>query len=300
MAAPNGTMSDSESSNSSSDAEELARCREAAMPAWGLEQRPHGAVKPRAGVANNQLSTSQPSLRPKVDEHEQDGNELQTTPEFRAHVAKKLGALLDSFITISEVAKEPAKAQGQKVSSEDDGFRLFFTSVPGGREKEESPQPRRKRPPSSSSSEDSDEERRRCREAAVSAWDILQESAVHAAGTGQKEVKKTRKWKKRATKLAAVATTPASAATVQKQKSGELTGDQVSLGTKRKKKKKKATKAGEASPFPPAESATAVPANRTQRRAQAQLRGQGPRGHGSSKPHLPPRSGMGLASLDCP
>ncbi|KAK2102765.1 hypothetical protein P7K49_020432 [Saguinus oedipus] len=48
MAAPNGTMSDSESSGSSSDAEELARCREAAMPAWGLEQRPHGAVKPRA------------------------------------------------------------------------------------------------------------------------------------------------------------------------------------------------------------------------------------------------------------
>ena len=31
--------------------------------------------------------------RHKVDEHEQDGNELQTTPEFRAHIAKKLGAL---------------------------------------------------------------------------------------------------------------------------------------------------------------------------------------------------------------
>jgi hypothetical protein len=33
--------------------------------------------------------------RLKVDEHDQDGNELQTTPEFRAHVAKKLRALLD-------------------------------------------------------------------------------------------------------------------------------------------------------------------------------------------------------------
>lgn len=33
--------------------------------------------------------------RHKVDEHEQDGNELQTTPEFRAYVAKKLGDLLD-------------------------------------------------------------------------------------------------------------------------------------------------------------------------------------------------------------
>ncbi|XP_077811576.1 protein CUSTOS isoform X3 [Macaca mulatta] len=257
MAAPSGNMSDSESSSSSSDAEELERCREAAMPAWGLEQRPHGAVKPRAGAANNQLSTSQPSLRHKVDEHEQDGNELQTTPEFRAHVAKKLGALLDSFITISEAAKEPTKAKVQKVASEDDGC-----------EKEESPQPRRKRQPSSSSSEDSDEEWRRCREAAVSASDILQESAIHSPGTVEKEVKKTRKLKKKAKKVAgvdsAVATptpSPTSTATVQKQKSGELNGDQVSLRTQKKKKKKKAKKASEASPFPPAKSATAVPAN---------------------------------------
>uniref|UniRef100_A0A8C9IXK3 Protein CUSTOS n=1 Tax=Piliocolobus tephrosceles TaxID=591936 RepID=A0A8C9IXK3_9PRIM len=298
MAAPSATMSDSESSSSSSDAEELERFREAAMPAWGLEQRPHGAVRPRAGAANNQLSTSQPSLRyyalwvqvsliqqilipcmcqmldytpgisrHKVDEHEQDGNELQTTPEFRAHVAKKLGALLDSFITISEAAKEPTKAKVQKVASEDDGFRLFFTSVPGGCEKDESPQPRRKRQPSSSS-EDSDEEWRRCREAAVSASDILQESAIHSPGTLEKEVKKKRKLKKKAKKVAsvdsAVATitpTPTSTATVQKQKSGELNGDQVSLGTQKKKKKNKAKKASEASPFPPAKSATAVPAN---------------------------------------
>ncbi|XP_054298700.1 protein CUSTOS isoform X2 [Pongo pygmaeus] len=265
MEAPSGTVSDLESSNSSSDAEELERCREAAMPAWGLERRPHVAVKPRAGAANNQLSTSQPSLRHKVDEHEQDGNELQTTPEFRAHVAKKLGALLDSFITISEATKEPTKAKVQKVASEDDGFRLFFTSVPGDREKEESPQPRRKRQPSSSS-EDSDEEWRRCREAAVSASDILQESAIHSPGTVEKEAKKKRKLKKKAKKVASVdsavaATTPTSMATVQKQKSGELNGDQVSLGTKRKKKKKKAKKASEASPFPPAKSATAVPAN---------------------------------------
>ncbi|XP_063550483.1 protein CUSTOS isoform X2 [Gorilla gorilla gorilla] len=223
MAAPSGTVSDSESSNSSSDAEELERCREAAMPAWGLEQRPHVAVKPRAGAANSQLSTSQPSLRHKVNEHEQDGNELQTTPEFRAHVAKKLGALLDSFITISEAAEEPAKAKVQKVALEDDGFRLFFTSVPGGHEKEESPQPRRKRQPSSSS-EDSDEEWRRCREAAVSASDILQESAIHSPGTVEKEAKKKRKLKKKAKKVTSVdsavaATTPTSMATVQKQKS---------------------------------------------------------------------------------
>ncbi|KAK2119906.1 hypothetical protein P7K49_001292, partial [Saguinus oedipus] len=170
---------------------------------------------------------------------------------------KKLGALPDSFNTISEVAKESTKAQVQKVASEDDGFRLFFTSVPGGCEKEESPQPCRKRPPSSSS-EDSHEEWRQCREAAVSASDILQESAIHGAGTVEKEAKKKRKSKKKAKKVAVFTTTAPSAATVQKQKSGELTRDQESLGTK---KKKKAKKASESSPFPPAKSATVVPAN---------------------------------------
>uniref|UniRef100_A0A2K6S182 Protein CUSTOS n=1 Tax=Saimiri boliviensis boliviensis TaxID=39432 RepID=A0A2K6S182_SAIBB len=206
------------------------------------------------GATNNQSSPSQPSLRPKVDEHEQDGNELQTTPEFRAHVAKKLGALLDS-----QDGETPSLLKVQKLAGH--GFRLFFTSVPGGREKEESPQPRRKRPPSSSSSEDSDEERRRCQEAAVSAWDVLQESAIHGAGTVEKEAKKKRKSKKKAKEVAVVATTAPSAATVQKQKSGELTRDQVSPGTKKKKKKKKAKKASETSPFPPAKRATVVPAN---------------------------------------
>ncbi|XP_073079992.1 protein CUSTOS isoform X6 [Manis javanica] len=160
MAASSGSASDLESS--SSDAEELARCREAAMPAWGLEQRPSVPEKPRAGrdcvqgawpkgAANNQLPATQLSLRRKVDEHDQDGNELQTTPEFRAHIAKKLGALLDSSIFISEVVKEPTKAEVQRVTPEDDGFRLFFTSIPGGPKEKVPPQPRRKRLPSSSS-----------------------------------------------------------------------------------------------------------------------------------------------------
>ncbi|XP_069353131.1 protein CUSTOS isoform X3 [Eulemur rufifrons] len=258
MAALNGAMSDSENSSgsSSSDAGELARCREAAMPAWGLEQRPRGPEKPRAGAANNQMPTAHPSLRHKVDEHEQDGNELQTTPEFRAHVAKKLGALLDSVITISEVVKEPRKAEVQKVASEDDGP-----------EKEASPKPRRKRQPSSSSSEDSDEEWRRCREAAVSASDILQESALHGPVRVEKEAGKKRKSKKKAKKAAGVdpavatSTSTASGATAQKQEKepGELNGDHMSLGTKKKKRKKKARKAGEPSPLPPAKSAAAEP-----------------------------------------
>ncbi|XP_054568505.1 protein CUSTOS isoform X2 [Eptesicus fuscus] len=282
-------MSDTESSSGSSDAEELARCREAALPAWGLEQRPKGPEKKRAGrdcvravwprgvgsspaaermddAANNQLPTTQPSLRHKVDEHEQDGNELQTTPEFRAYVAKKLGDLLDSSITISEAVKEPTKAEAQKATPEDDGFRLFFTSVPEGPEKKAAPQPRRKRLPSRSS-EDSDEWQR-CQEAAVSASAILQESAIHGPVQVEKEAKKKkRKLKKKAKKEASTDLTPATTitgtATVGKQEeaSAKLNGDLVSLGTKKKKRKKKAKKAIEASPFPPSKSAAAAPAH---------------------------------------
>ncbi|KAM5312699.1 protein CUSTOS isoform 2-T2 [Glossophaga mutica] len=260
-------MSDLESSSSSSsDAEELARCREAAMPAWGLQQLPGRPEKKRSDAVNNQLPSTQPSLRQKVDEHEQDGNELQTTPEFRAHIAKKLGALLDSSITISEVAQEPMKAEARKVPPEDDGFRLFFTSVPEGPEKTAAPQPRRKRLPSSSS-EDSDEERQRCREAAVSAADILQQSAIHGPVKVEKEAKKKkRKSKKKAKKEASVdlttATTTTSKATVRKQEkeSAKFNGD-MSLGTKKKKKKKKAKKASEASPCALSKSAAAAPAD---------------------------------------
>ncbi|KAB0361622.1 hypothetical protein FD754_005778 [Muntiacus muntjak] len=257
-------MSDLESSSSSSsDEEELERCREAAMPAWGLEQRPRGSENPSIGATNAKLPANQPSLRHKVDEHEQDGNELQTTPEFRAHIAKKLGALLDSSITISEIMKEPRKAEVQRGALADDGFRLFFTSIPGGPEKEAAPQPCRKRLPSSSSSDDGDEELQRCREAAVSVSDILQESAIH--GPVPVEKKKKRKLKKKAKKedSAVVAATPSSKAEFGRweKESSQLNGDQAPLGTKKKKRKKKAKKANEASSSPPTESAAAVPLN---------------------------------------
>ncbi|XP_004691027.1 PREDICTED: uncharacterized protein C12orf43 homolog [Condylura cristata] len=267
MAAPNGCVSELESSSSSSsDTEELERCREAAMPAWDLKQCSKVLKKPKADAANNQLPTTQPSLRHKVDEHEQDGNELQTTPEFRAHVAKKLGALLDSSITISEVVKEPTKVGVQNVDPEDDGFRLFFTSIPGRPEQESTPPPRRKRLPSGSSSESSDEERQRCLEAAVSASDILQESAIHNPVEVEKEAKKKKqKLKKKAKKEASadLATAPIHKATVGRleKESAQLSGDQVSLGTKKKKRKKKSKKASEPSPFPPAKSVVSVPAN---------------------------------------
>ncbi|XP_006890564.1 PREDICTED: uncharacterized protein C12orf43 homolog [Elephantulus edwardii] len=252
MAAPRGAMGDGESS-SSSDEEELARCREAAVPSWGLEQRPKGPEKPRADAANGQLPATQSSLRHKVDEHEQDGNELQTTPEFRAYVAKKLGALLDSSITISEVKKEPAKASVQKAASEDDGFRLFFTSIPGGPEKEAAPQPRRKRPPSSSSSDDSDEEWQRCREAAVSASDILQASAIHGPITEEKEMKDMRNKDKDEASATSAATDPG-----QEKQAAKLSGEWAPPGTKKKKKRKKKAKTSEAPTLPPAKGTAAM------------------------------------------
>uniref|UniRef100_A0A8C3WM99 Protein CUSTOS n=1 Tax=Catagonus wagneri TaxID=51154 RepID=A0A8C3WM99_9CETA len=271
-------MSDSEGSTSSSDAEELERCREAAMPAWGLEQRPRSLEKPKAGAANTQLPTTQPSLRHKVDEHEQDGSELQTTPEFRAHVAKKLGALLDSG-SLWTWSKQRAEA-GQVPGGQGAlavltpplwvaGFRLFFTSIPGAPEKEAAPHPRRKRMPSSSSSEDGDEELQRCREAAVSASDILQESAIHGPVTvEEKAKKKKRKLKKKAKKEAsadaAAAATSKAATGKQGKESTELNGAQAPLGTKKKKRKKKAKRASEAAPFPPAKSMAAMPAHRAQ------------------------------------
>lgn len=68
MVAPSGAMSDSESSSSgSSDAEELARCREAATPAWGLEQRPGTAEKPEAGRGLPAAGAGAPPLGPETD-----------------------------------------------------------------------------------------------------------------------------------------------------------------------------------------------------------------------------------------
>ncbi|XP_008052659.1 uncharacterized protein C12orf43-like isoform X2 [Carlito syrichta] len=137
-----------------------------------------------------------------------------------------------------------------------------------GPEKEASPPPCHKRQPSrSSSSEHSDEERQRCWEAAVSVSDILWESAIHSPVREEKEARKKRKSEKKAKKAASVhsavtTTVTTNGAMVQKQEeSGKPNGDQMLFGTKKKKRKEKAKKASEASLFPPAKSAAAVPAN---------------------------------------
>ncbi|XP_018117091.1 protein CUSTOS [Xenopus laevis] len=164
MAAPRrGTQkSDSDSSD-----EDLDRFREAA---WV----PPGAHQKVSDEQNEKIAL--PSLRVRPDCHEHDGNELQTTPEFRSHVAKKLAAILDS--SIREVSQNEAVhiSKAGNGDSEDEGFRLFRTSLPGEAGIVTSTIPRRKL--ASSSSEDSEEEQQRCREAAVSACDILRHSTL--------------------------------------------------------------------------------------------------------------------------
>uniref|UniRef100_A0A8C4XLJ1 Protein CUSTOS n=1 Tax=Falco tinnunculus TaxID=100819 RepID=A0A8C4XLJ1_FALTI len=117
------------------------------------------------GFKKDRLQPAQPSLRREVNGHDEDGNELQTTPEFRAHVAKKLGAMLDRYW--HAVLKEFC-------------FRLFSSSVPGDTGKSEPCAAARRRQPSSSSDMDSDQEWQRYQEAAVSAADILKQSAFPA------------------------------------------------------------------------------------------------------------------------
>ncbi|XP_056386559.1 protein CUSTOS isoform X2 [Hyla sarda] len=169
MAAPRKTSQEADS-DSSSSAEDLERFREAA---W----EPPGSAKKTVQFPENSASPVIPSLRVRPDSHEHDGNELQTTPEFRTHVAKKLATMLDNCI--KEIPGSNSFNQESTASeSEDEGFRLLTTSVPGDPGKI-IPSPTLKRRVASSTSEDSEEEKlRRFREAAVSGLDILNHSAL--------------------------------------------------------------------------------------------------------------------------
>ncbi|XP_012707564.2 protein CUSTOS [Fundulus heteroclitus] len=150
---------DSSSSSSSSEDEELSRCREAV---WENQTK-------KAGGGED--GVKQESKRVVVADHDHDGNELQVTPGFRKHVAKKLERLLDSCI--SETMPVASKCLEPKCAEDDDdeGFHLFSTSVPG-QEAAKPPSPARCRPAPSSSDSDSEMETR-LREAAVSISDLL-------------------------------------------------------------------------------------------------------------------------------
>ncbi|MBN3282908.1 CSTOS protein, partial [Polyodon spathula] len=176
MAAISALASESDSSSE----EDVEKLREAAwsFDTKGTQKQTQAGTRGRFHVegentkdVRNGFASSRPSRRPRVDEH--DANELQTTPEFRAHVAKKLSAMLDGSITVTEEAVCAPPGPG----SDEDGFRLFSTSVPGGTAEPDPPPAARRRPPPSSSDSDSEMEER-LREAAVSGTDILKHSAI--------------------------------------------------------------------------------------------------------------------------
>ncbi|XP_077377324.1 protein CUSTOS [Festucalex cinctus] len=145
--------------SSSSDDEELKRCQEAV---WDTQ---------KSGT-NGNGSTKQ-SKRVVAADHEHDGNELQVTQGFQIHVAKKLGQFLDSRLTEIQTDISNCKAPEK---FDDEGFRLFSTSVPG-QPAEDPPLAVRRRPIPSSSDSDSEMETR-LKEAAVSLKDLLPSSST--------------------------------------------------------------------------------------------------------------------------
>ncbi|NXS84329.1 CSTOS protein, partial [Erpornis zantholeuca] len=190
-------------SNSDSGGEAAARFREAAwdcvaQAAVATRAEPRGGEGRWAGWVLLPHCGVPSALFPAPPLHHEEGdNELHTTPEFRAHVAKKLGTMLDSFITVLKDSSGPSETSVAQSDSEDDGFRLFSSSVPGNCGKPEPcPAARRRRPVSSSDTE-SDQEWQRFQEAAVSAADILKQSAFPALSQGLPGVVKKKKKKKK-------------------------------------------------------------------------------------------------------
>ncbi|NXO42504.1 CSTOS protein, partial [Locustella ochotensis] len=185
-----GPDSDS-GSDSDSGGEAAARFREAA---WDCTAQAAAAARaePRGEIILVLISNGREAIG-----REEGDNELQTTPEFRAHVAKKLGTMLDSFITVLKDSSGPSQALVAQSDSEDDGFRLFSSSVPGDCGEPEPCSAARRRRPVSSSDTDSDQEWQRYQEAAVSAADILKQSAFPAENSVlPRAVKKKKKKKK--------------------------------------------------------------------------------------------------------
>ncbi|KAI1900732.1 hypothetical protein AGOR_G00052920 [Albula goreensis] len=160
--------------DSSSEDEDQEKFKEAA---WSFGSTVTNSTHHNNSAGGN--GNDMPSRRVTVSKHDHDGNELQTTPEFRAHVAKKLGALLDNCILETSIPKAPDISTVLSASGKDEdeeGFRLFSTSVPGTNAIQHS-QPVPRRPIPSSSDSDSEMEMR-LREAAVSVTDLLPPSLL--------------------------------------------------------------------------------------------------------------------------
>ncbi|KAJ7994111.1 hypothetical protein DPEC_G00262530 [Dallia pectoralis] len=186
MAAPSGTTAEDSSSE-----DDLEKFKEAS---WSF---PKSALN-----ATNNTSTADGgnklSRRVSVSKHEHDGNELQTTPEFRVHVAKKLGAILDSCISekSADTSKRPHFTESTKCEDANgEGFRLFTTSIPGEFSNEQPPPVRHRTIPSS---RDSDSEiETRLREAAVSVKDLISSALPLAVIPSQPEPPSSGKIKKK-------------------------------------------------------------------------------------------------------
>ncbi|XP_076126162.1 protein CUSTOS [Alosa pseudoharengus] len=160
----------SEDSSSEEDTEKLKEATWSFVPA-----KTNGS---QTGHTNECGKNGTHSRRTVASEHEKDGNELETTPEFRAHVAKKLGNVLDSCIAEVSLATvnssrvwSSQEKEREKEEEEDEGFRLFSTSVPGM--SESAPVPSLKRRPLPSSSDSDSEMDTRIKEAAVTISDIV-------------------------------------------------------------------------------------------------------------------------------
>ncbi|NXI73618.1 CSTOS protein, partial [Anseranas semipalmata] len=183
MAAPRGGPGLDTDSDSESSGEAAARFREAA---WDCAKQAAAVrAEPRGEIIIILILN-----RREMNGHDEDGNELQTTPEFRAHVAKKLGAMLDGVIAVLKDSSGPSQTCVQHSDCGDDGFRLFSSSVPGDCGKSESSRASRRRRPSSSSDTDSEQEWQRYQEAAVSAADILKQKDTVLPGAVKKKKKK--------------------------------------------------------------------------------------------------------------
>ncbi|KAL0979511.1 hypothetical protein UPYG_G00186010 [Umbra pygmaea] len=133
--------------DSSSEDEDLQKFKEAA---WSFDTCGNNGTH----STYTEDAENKPSRRLAVSKHEHDGNELQTTPEFRTHVANKLGAILDSCISV--ISAETSKPAPCTAKCEDEGFKLFTTSVPGDFTIEPPPAPLRRRPILVSSDSDTD------------------------------------------------------------------------------------------------------------------------------------------------
>ncbi|XP_030593333.1 protein CUSTOS isoform X2 [Archocentrus centrarchus] len=193
-----------------------------------------------------------------VADHEHDGNELQVTAGFQTHVARKLGRFLDSCI--SEIQPQTLSClESTKCNKddeeEDEGFRLFSTSVPG-KKAEDPPAPVRRRPAPSSSDSD-DEMEMRLKEAAVSLKDLLPSSALSLPSTEPPCLEKVKtkkaategevscvvKKKKKRQKIQKDREQGDSGSTPDAQSNGELTNSEQEhvqvKGTRKKKKKRR-------------------------------------------------------------